>query len=294
MKKHVISLILIIVCALAVFFIGWVEFRVPAGKCGVMVSKTGGVYRRAIRSGHFDWRWECLLPTNVRIRTFKIEPLAFTKTVSGALPSAELYSNLLEGKPDFSYRFSLSLTMNISAESLPAFVKRSGAAEQNELEQYVSGEAENLAHAVAHFVLDTALKNPSSVIAASFSDTELLEHVRSDQRFSKFEIASVHINELHVPDTGLYNIAKSTYETYQEKLKATLEKTGGKQAAQAAADYLELERFSRLGRILSEYPLLIQFLSVSSGKNVTLELPANPQINGNAQNAQSQTGSTNE
>jgi len=71
-------------------------------------------------------------------------------------------------------------------------------------------------------------------------------------------------------------------------------KTGGKQAAQAAADYLELERFSRLGRILSEYPLLIQFLSVSSGKNVTLELPANPQINGNAQNAQSQTGSTNE
>ena len=278
MKKHVISLILIIVCALAVFFIGWVEFRVPAGKCGVMVSQTGGVYRRAIRSAHFDWRWECLLPTNVRIRTFKIEPLAFTKTVSGALPSAELYANLLEGKPDFSYRFSLSLTMNISAESLPAFVKRSGAAEQNELEQYVSGEAENLAHAVAHFVLDT----------------ELLEHVRSDQRFSEFEIASVHINELHVPDTGLYNIAKSTYETYQEKLKATLEKTGGKQAAQAATDYLELERFSRLGRILSEYPLLIQFLSVSSGKNVTLELPANPQINGNAQNAQSQTGSTNE
>lgn len=277
-KKSIVSFVLFLLLGAAVFFIGWVEFFVPAGKCGVMISKTGGVYGKVIRSGTFDWRWERLLPTNTHIHIYSTDALKNTHTITGSLPSSDIYSNLLEGKPDFSYRFSVSVALNIKSEALPAYVKGHGAVSQDELNAYILGETEGIARSAVRFVLDKALNDPSFVIEASLSDTELLKGIDAENRFPDFTVSSLHINELRVPDTGLYNAAKSAYNVYQVKLKERLEKSASAQAAQAASDYLELERFSRLGRILSEYPLLIDFLSVSKGKNVTLELPKNPKV----------------
>lgn len=272
-KRSVVSFVFFLSIGAAVFFIGWLEFRVPAGKCGVMISKTGGVYEKVIQSGSFLWRWETLLPTNAHIHIYNTNPLRGTHTIGGALPSSDIYTNLLEGKPDFSYRFSVSLDICIRKEALPAYVKRKGAVSQEELNSYILGESEGIARSVVRFILDKALTNPSFVIEASLSDTELLRGIDAENRFPDVVVVSVHINELRIPDTGLYTAAKNAYEVYQMKMKERLEKTAGSQAEQAAADYLELERLSRLGRILSEYPLLIDFLSVSKGKNVTLELP---------------------
>ncbi|WP_428771580.1 hypothetical protein V1L52_05910 [Treponema sp. HNW] len=282
-KKSIASLIIIVLCAAAVFVIGWLPFRIPAGTYAVMQSKTGGVYPRVIKSGEFNWRWEALLPTNTVIHVFKSIPVTTVKTISGALPSAELYANLLEGKPDFSYRFSINVHAQIAPEALPAYFEKNGSLSQDELNAYITGETENIARDTARFVLDKALENPSFVLEASVSDAELIRGIDAENRYPGIRIASIHIDELRIPDTGLYNAAQSAYSVYQKALKEKLEKTAASQSTQAAADYLELERLSRLGRILSEYPLLIEFLSVSKGKNVTLELPQNPKIAGEAE-----------
>ena len=277
-KKSILSLIILILCAGAVFFIGFLPFRIPAGKYGIMESKTGGVYNKVIRSGRFDWRWELLLPTNTQIHIFESRTLKIIKKISGTLPSADLYTNLLEGKPDFSYRFSISIQARIKPDTLPAYFKKGGSVSEEETDAYLTGEAENIARDAARFILDKALENPAFVLEAAVSDTELLRGIDAENRYPGIEIASLHIDELYIPDTGLYNAAQSPYTVYQNALKEKLEKTAVSQSAQAAADYLELERLSRLGRILSEYPLLIDYLSVSKGKNLNIELPQNPKI----------------
>ena len=277
-KKSILSLIILILCAGAVFFIGFLPFRVPAGKYGIMESKTGGIYTKVIRSGRFDWRWEPLLPTNAKIHVFESEPIKTVKTISGTLPSAALYANLLEGNPDFSYRFSINIQARIKPETLPAYFERGGSLSAEKLNTRLTDEAENAARDAARFILDKALENPAFVLEAAVSDTELLRGIDAENRYPGIEIASLHIDDLQIPDTRLYNAAQSAYTVYQDALKEKLEKTAASQSAQAAADYLELERLSRLGRILSEYPLLIDYLSVSKGKNIPLELPHNPKI----------------
>lgn len=42
MKKFIMWLVLLLVLAGAVFFAGWIQFRVPAGQYGVYVTKTRG------------------------------------------------------------------------------------------------------------------------------------------------------------------------------------------------------------------------------------------------------------
>ena len=43
-RKLIIITLIVLACAAAVFFFGWTQFFVPAGKYGVMLSKSGGYY----------------------------------------------------------------------------------------------------------------------------------------------------------------------------------------------------------------------------------------------------------
>ena len=44
MKKALASLIILILFGGVVFYLGWVQFDVPIGNYGLMLSKTSGVY----------------------------------------------------------------------------------------------------------------------------------------------------------------------------------------------------------------------------------------------------------
>ena len=50
MKKGFISFIIILLFAGFIFYLGFVSFRVPVGKYGVMTSKTSGVYQKIIEN----------------------------------------------------------------------------------------------------------------------------------------------------------------------------------------------------------------------------------------------------
>ncbi len=76
MKKAIIKFFIWLIVLLAisgtVFFFGWLQFSVPAGSYGVMLSKSGGYYNEVITPGEFSWRWERLVPTNSEILIFRI------------------------------------------------------------------------------------------------------------------------------------------------------------------------------------------------------------------------------
>ena len=261
MKKFLISLLLIIIFAGAVFFIGWGQFAVPAGSYGVMVSKTSGISQKTIVPGEFCWFWERLLPTNTSMRIFSIIPVTRTTTISGELPSADIYSPMLEGSPNFSYKFSVQTELMMKSNYLPNFVRRTDAKENEQLQEYLNQQGDLIAQEVIQYILSKSLDNANNLMLLATDTEELKAGINADSKFKDLEISNITVKTAQMPDTELYNIAKASYAEFQAKVKQSLAELTKNQSTITANDYLQIERFARWGKILQEYPILIDFLA---------------------------------
>lgn len=279
MKKFIITLMMLIIVGGAVFVWGWLQLFIPTGSYGVMISKTGGVYNKTIISGGFDWRYERLIPTNTKLLIFKDHSKVYNKTLQGTLPSANLYKKMIEDDTDFSYNMDIGIQMSIDPKAFPAFVQKTGSEAEHSLDEYLDSQATSIAHDVVELILEKNTTSDNYILKAVLSEKEVLDALNAKNRYPNLIISAIYINNVHLPDTQLYLTAKAAYLLYQTKMREATEKLSTAQGGKAAEDYLELERFSKLGQILSEYPLLIDFLSVSGGKiNPDIQLPNNPQL----------------
>ena len=263
MKKFLISMFILIIFAGAVFFIGWGQFAVPAGSYGVMVSKTSGISQKTIVPGEFCWFWERLLPTNTSMRIFSIIPVTRTTTISGELPSADIYSPMLEGSPNFSYKFSVQTELMMKSNYLPNFVRRTDAKENEQLQEYLNQQGDLIAQEVIQYILSKSLDNANNLMLLATDTEELKTGINADSKFKDLEISNITVKTAQMPDTELYNIAKASYAEFQAKVKQSLAELAKNQSTITANDYLQIERFARWGKILQEYPILIDFLAVS-------------------------------
>lgn len=263
MKKFLISMFILIIFAGAIFFIGWGQFAVPAGSYGVMVSKTSGISQKTIVPGEFCWFWERLLPTNTSMRIFSIIPVTRTTTISGELPSADIYSPMLEGSPNFSYKFSVQTELMMKSDYLPNFVRRTDAKENEQLQEYLNQQGDLIAQEVIQYILSKSLDNANNLMLLATDTEELKTGINADSKFKDLEISNITVKTAQMPDTELYNIAKASYAEFQAKVKQSLAELTKNQSTITANDYLQIERFARWGKILQEYPILIDFLAVS-------------------------------
>lgn len=268
MKKFFVSVIIIAIFAGILLFIGWTQFSIPSGTTGVMISKTGGIHPSAIIPGEFTWRWERLLPTNTEIRVFSMYPKTVTSTLSGSLPSAEIYSPMLEGRPDFSYSFTVSLDLQLKQGSLPSFVRRTNALGQDELHEYLTTKAQEAAKDVLDYILNSQKNNSLSALSISYDTESILKSLHTGSKYSDITFDSVHIQTVKLPDVELYLLAKEAYTTYQDKVRGALTSLTNDQSVQSAEDYLHIERFSRWGKVLEDYPILIDFIAVSKEDSI--------------------------
>ena len=137
MKKFFVSFFIILIFCGVCFFIGFVQFHIPQGNYGVMVSKTSGWDKDVITPGKPVWKWEKLLPTNAIVYNFSVVPHSKTYKYQGNLPSGELYSMLLEGTPDFKYEVEIMITGTIKPELLPSIVSGNNITTQPQLDEYI-------------------------------------------------------------------------------------------------------------------------------------------------------------
>ena len=220
-KKIFIDFIIILIAAVAVFFIGWIQFYVKPGNCGVMVSKTGGLYEKPVVSGSFVWRWERLLPTNVDLRIFSLTPYKSTQVISGELPSSELYSSYLAVKQDFSYRIQLRVSLCSSPEKLVQIVKQNDIHTQEDLNAFYELKAKSV------------LQNVVKIYMQGDSDFTAYESVLSSEQVKKIisyssgdldlvDITGIEVLSSKIPDIALYETARKTYEEYQKKVSDIL------------------------------------------------------------------------
>lgn len=267
-KAFFILFVLILACGTG-FYFGWVQFIVPAGHYGVMISKTGGVNTAPIEPGVFRWQWELLLPTNVEIHTFKLAPVTHSVSVSGTLPSGALYARMIEGTPDFSWQFSCDTVARVSPSHLVDLVEARGILEQQALDDWTTKTLADRAKTAAETVLDRSLSsitaNESDRIHPEVLAGEIADELRNAD--SGLEIVSVSVQSTRFPDLDLYRSAAETYETYQTQRRVLWNQVASESAGDSVSDYLAFERYARWGELLTRYPVLIEFFTSAGPEN---------------------------
>ena len=251
MKTFRTLLILVIVLlagAGLVFFFGWTQFSIPAGKYGVMLSKSGGYYQKVITPGQLTWRWERLIPTNARIFVFDLAPRQVHYTAEGALPSADQYSKVLNIKDNFSWSFSVDALVTLKPEYLVAAVTKNGL--QTLMYRYVS----------------ELLDNPYEYQQVKTDYHALSEKIKSELSKTigpEFLIEDITLSKIVIPDIHTYKLAEQSYNLYEQQREMLLAETAAKEAQYAASEQFQIDRLTKWGDFLAKYPHIIELIAVA-------------------------------
>ncbi len=273
-KRFFGNIIVLLIFALVVFFVGWVQFSVKPGTCSIMKSKTSGLYSSAIVPGVFTWRWERLLPTNVTLENFDLSVYKSTQTVSGELPSAELYashffdsisSGLKSKEIDFSYSVTVTVSMALSPEGILDLVRENTISKSEDLEGFYESKARLIASLVTDYLVSTSsLVNPSS-----FDRNEILSIVSKKQsEFENIEISEIEIETSQIPDIELYKKAKEGYESYIELLSSKMLQKADEQAELFSEQDRTIVQLEKLGVLMQKYPKLEELFKTGDAAQI--------------------------
>ncbi len=233
MKKTLISIVFLLICAAVIFFIGWVQFLVPAGSYGIMISKTGGLYPQPIESGVFIWRWERLLPTNTQLRIFDLTPQTITETVEGMLPSAELYQHVLAKKTDFSYSVTLEISLRVPKDKLVTLIHDKDFANQETLNKWIQNQSTRIASNAADSLIQQsfAASDRGQLFTLQSVNMEDLRAVLNNKE-QYLEITDITVKTGKIPDTALYRLAQTLSTEQQTNNNTTEDKVSASAATE--------------------------------------------------------------
>ena len=266
MKKFLVSLVIIVVAAAAVFYFGWVQLLLPADTYGVMFTKSGGWSPTVLVPGKFEWRWERLIPTNFTLYKYTIVPQVQDLKASGTLPSGDIYSQYLPGKPDFSYTIDISVTFRINPDRL-ADLTRSGSLTPKSLPEWYKSFGDSLVSTLQRDVPAVMDKSGKSGNGMEFSQiADLLKKQLTDE-FPDVVISSVDPHAIRMPDIALYNRARLIYEGILASKTQSIEAATRASAANQVSQDNRFETLKRYGELVSQYPILLKYLALEAGQN---------------------------
>lgn len=264
MKKFFVSLFILTVFAGVVFTIGWTALFLPRGSVGILSSKTSGIDPTPVMPGEFCWHWERLIPTNAEILSFNLAPVSRSATVSGKLPSGDTYASMIGGNHDFSWKATYDVTVRVSASRLPNLVRDLGVKNQSALDTWTNDNLTRLVETAVTSVVTAAITSasPSTLELGANPTIERDISARLASQQKDFEIVSVTITMTAVPDIALYTATAAAWKEYNDQRTARLFSAATVEAEAAFSEYLQFERFTRLGEVLTKYPVLIDYLAV--------------------------------
>ncbi len=264
-KSTLFFLSSILIIGGAVFFVGWVQYAVPPGAYGVMRSKTGGVDAAVLRNGEFRWAWERLLPTNAVVITFVPKTVEKSLEVSGTLPSADLYAELIGAAGDFSYEMQGGFSFSVRGEALPRLAADKNILDQDALDAWQSAAAEDMA-AFAARRLRTYAEDPADaelLLGASVHPRLLADLERA---FPEVAVHSFSLRRVRFPDLALYGAAKALYQEYLAGQRVLWTAEAAEAGEKNVALRKRLDELSRYGELLTKYPVLLEYLAIEAGK----------------------------
>ena len=265
-RKLIIITLIVLVCAAAVFFFGWTQFSVPAGKYGVMLSKSGGYYPQAVIPGNFTWRWERLVPANAQILVFDLTPRQVNYTADGTLPSADRYAKVLNTKDDFSWSFGIDALVTLKPEQLVPTVEKNTIQTQEALESYIDSHIQAMLQTIMYRYVSELIDNPYEYQQIKTDHHILSEKIKGELAKTagqNFSVEAVTLTKLAIPDIHTYKIAEQAYNTYEQQREILLAETAAKEAQYSASEQFQIERLTKWGDFLAKYPHIIELIAVA-------------------------------
>ncbi|MCK7485483.1 MAG: hypothetical protein MZU97_07900 [Bacillus subtilis] len=271
MKKFITWMILLIALAGAGFLAGWIQFRIPAGSYGVYVTKTRGWHSGILEPGRFAWTWEALIPTNLRLFRFTVEPRTEAVTFAGSLPSSGLYAGFAVGNPGFLLRRILH-DCRLGPPGGPS--RRRGIPENRNpgVPGRVADRGSGPRGKPSEDCLLARSSDPDWIAAVLGGDPGAMKALSEDiaEGAPELEILSVAIRSLKVPDLDLYGAVRSRYLSFLESEESALNRILEKESQARAQVELRLESLERYGQLITKYPKLIDFLAVENRTDAAL------------------------
>jgi hypothetical protein len=268
MKKFFVTLVILILLAALAFFFGWAQLEVPPDSYGVIRSKTHGVDPRPIRAGEFRWIWYKLIPTNVDIAVFRLEPVNHPIAAASTLPSGDTYAAFAGNSADFSWEISASLSFSINPDSLIPLVVDNNIGNQEALTNYekkLAGHIEALiirrlnSGEVNAGQLEELLKNGSSAVF----ERDILE------QFPMIINVSCLVQTARFPDFALYAHVRGLYEDFIFRQREYMSSSLGQKAENRIDRQLRFEELEQYGALLTKYPILVEYLNIESKNRKT-------------------------
>jgi hypothetical protein len=219
---------------------------------------------RPIRSGEFRWLWYKLIPTNVEITVFRLEPVTHTFRAKNTLPSGDTYAAFAGASADFSWEISASLSFAISPEALVSLAADNNIGSQEALDAWEKGLAEKIgAFALARLNSGETDALRLEEILKTGSSAELDRAIQG--QFPLISDFSCVITAAQFPDFALYNQVRALYEDFIARQREYMAASLAQKAENRIESQLRFDELEHYGVLLSKYPLLLDYLAMERG-----------------------------
>ena len=266
MKKLLVFLVILIIIGAVAFFVGWIQIQLPENTYAVIFTKTRGWDETVTEPGKFTWRWERLIPTNMSLHKFSIEPHNATFSYEGELPSGSLYAGMIEPRPDFSYAVSFSISFTIRPQALSKLV-----AEQRLVPEKLDEFYDRISTSIATratAVLNTLARSEDYAVMLSSVSPEIGETLLSQMAgsFGEIDLHRVLPTRVELPDVELYQTAKEQFITVAKSREQSRIEQMEVTVRTATRIEQHFEVIERYGTLLSTYPVLIDLFELKGGR----------------------------
>ena len=262
LKRFFIRIIILLLLAIAVFFVGWINLRIHPGSYAVFISKTGGIKETVIKPGKFVWSFDALLPTNIRLLEFRMQSKTQTVELTGKLPSADAYRAFMAGNPDFSWELKASATVGYNPDYLPRLYKDLGISSDSMIDDWLAGMISSLMQKLQERLFAIMSDKIGALMDGELSDT-LKSYLNSE--FPMLVIENVTLYKVKIPDFNMYLTSQRLYIDYMQRFQKAVEPAIASAAANAVEEQIQLEQLKKYGELFREYPALIEYLAIKSG-----------------------------
>ncbi len=269
--KFFISLIILLAAAGAVFWFGWIQFSLGEGDYAVIYTKSNGYESEVLKNGEFAWRWQALLPTNLTLHIFNLKTRTLTVKRGGELPSGNFYAAMTGEDINFEWDIEIKIVYGLNPEALPSMVALGLIAE--EIESYYSDFESRINSELIRQISAEIETDPEETIGARIIRLEnnLKEHigVLDDHMI----VIDVTVKDWSYPDLALYSEARRLVLDLMKKRQAVISEVENTAVRRQDVQKARLDLLEEYGRILDEYPVLLDLFALEGNPGVSLLPP---------------------
>jgi hypothetical protein len=266
------SLLILVVIGGIIFVMGFVNLAIPQGYIGVYYSSKRGY--ELVSQNERRWNIERLIPFSNQL---VIIPQSFTTInvdISNNLPNTSLFAKVLAAQgatgldsasveEAFSYSLQGSLAFRLKGQSAIEALQ-AGTMQAKTVKSYIDGRSASLQTSLKSVVnglvgQNTLLLNDNIALNSAVLG-------RLNQLFTDLELSQLSLNFSKIPNIELYNEALNTTLAAARAVSIAETASALRRENVKAEQQDKLRLLSEYGKLLSEYPILIQFFAIDTGK----------------------------